>query len=72
MRGLRNFGVTISTLAPCNRPENSVSSAALATATEQLAPISAFRQSVDDSRASRLGMPAVLFEHEGAVLPDEL
>jgi hypothetical protein len=49
-----------------------MSAAALATATEQLALVSAFRQSVDDSRASRLGMPAVLFEHEGEVLPDEL
>ena len=49
-----------------------MSAAALATATEQLALVSAFRQSVDDSRASRPGMPAVLFEHEGEVLPDEL
>src|SRR6266849_3802747 len=49
-----------------------MSAAALPTATEQLALVPALRQSADDSCASRLGMPAVLFEHEGEVLPDEL
>lgn len=45
---------------------------ALPTATEQLALVAALRERAQDACASRLGMPAALFEHEGEVLPDEL
>src|SRR5580704_13447293 len=48
-----------------------MSAAALLATTEQLALVTALRQSADDACASRSGMPAVLFEHEGQVLPDE-
>lgn len=49
-----------------------MSAAVLPAATEQLALVPALGQGADDSCASRLRMPAVLLEHEGKVLPDEL
>jgi hypothetical protein len=45
--------------------------AALPAGTEQLAFVAALRQRRDDPHASRLGMAAVLLEHEGKVLSDE-
>ena len=49
-----------------------MSAAALPAGTEQLAVVAALPQRSNDSRASRLGMPAVLFEHQRKVLSDEL
>src|SRR5437773_8799165 len=46
--------------------------ALLPAATEQLALVAAFGQRPNDSRAHRLGMRAVLFEHERKLLADEL
>ena len=40
--------------------------------TEQLALVAALPQSSHDASASRLGMPAVLLENEGKLLPNEL
>jgi hypothetical protein len=51
---------------------DAVSAAALPAGTEQLALVAALDQRSDNARASRLGMPSVLFEHKGEVLPDEL
>jgi hypothetical protein len=48
-----------------------MSAAALPAGTEQLALVAALRQRTDCAGASRLGMPAVLLEHEGKVLSDE-
>ncbi len=53
-------------------PVSQMSAAALPAGTEQLALVAALRQRPDDARASRLGMPTVLLEHEGEVLADEL
>jgi hypothetical protein len=39
---------------------------------EELALGAALRQRSDNARASRLGMSAALFEHQGEVLSDEL
>ena len=41
-------------------------------ATEQLALVATLGQRADDARTPRLGMAAVLFEHESEVLSDEL
>ena len=57
---------------PPGAPVSQMSAAALPAATEQLALGPALCQDADDSRAPRLGMLSVLFEHEGEVLPDEL
>src|SRR5437773_1273195 len=46
--------------------------AVLPAATEQLALVAAFGQGPNDSRTHRLGMRAVLFEHERKLLADEL
>jgi hypothetical protein len=48
-----------------------MSAAALPAATEQLALVAAVGQRADNARASRLGMPSVLFEHKGKLLPGE-
>lgn len=47
-------------------------SAALPDGTEEPALVAALRKSADDARASRLGMPPVLLEHQSKVLADEL
>ena len=52
-------------------PVSQMSAAALPPGTEQLALVAALCQRSDNARASRLGMPSVLFEHKGKVLPDE-
>jgi len=52
-------------------PVSQMSASALPTGTEQLAFVAALAQGSDDARASRLGMPTVLFEHQGQVLADE-
>jgi hypothetical protein len=49
-----------------------MSAAALPAGTEQLALVATLGQRWDDARASRLGMPSVLLEHEREVLSDEL
>jgi len=46
--------------------------AALPAGTEQLALVAALAQRADHTRASRLGVTAVLLEHERELLPDEL
>jgi hypothetical protein len=48
-----------------------MSAAALPAGTEQLALVAALAQGTDDAGASRLGMPAVLLEHKGKMLPDK-
>jgi hypothetical protein len=48
-----------------------MSAAALPAGTEQLALVAALRQGTDGAGASRLGMSAVLLEHQSKVLPDE-
>jgi hypothetical protein len=48
-----------------------MSAAALPAGTEQLALVAPLGQLSDDARTSRLGMPAVLLEYKGKVLPDE-
>ena len=53
-------------------PVSQMSAAALPAGTEELALVAALRQRPADARASRLGMPAVLLEHQGKVLSDEL
>jgi hypothetical protein len=53
-------------------PVSQMSAAVLSAGTEQLALVAAFAQRPSGSRASRLGMTAILFEHEGQVLTDEL
>ncbi len=53
-------------------PVSQMSAAALPAGTEQLALVAALRQRSDNARASRPGMPAVLLEHQGEVLSDEL
>ena len=53
-------------------PVSQMSAAALPAGTEQLALVAALRQRSDDARASRPGMPAVLLEHQGEVLSNEL
>src|SRR5579883_663461 len=52
-------------------PVSQISAAALPAGTEQLAFIAALCQRGHNSGASRLGVPAVLFEHDGEVLTDE-
>lgn len=49
-----------------------MSVAALPAGTEQLALVAALRQPADHARASRLRMRAVLLEHEGQMLANEL
>src|SRR5438128_11971263 len=53
-------------------PVSQISAAALAIGTEQLALIAALGQRAHDSGASRLGMPAILFEHKGKLLTDQV
>ena len=48
-----------------------MSAGVLAAGTEQLALVAAFRQRAHRASASRLGMPSILLEDEGKVLPDE-
>lgn len=52
-------------------PVSQISAAALPAGTEQLALVAALGQRPHDARASRLGMPPILFEHKGEVLSDE-
>ena len=49
-----------------------ISAPVLPATSEQLALVAALGQRADDARTSWLGMPAVLLEHEGEVLSDEL
>ena len=49
-----------------------ISAAVLPATSEQLALVAPLGQRADDARTPWLGMPAVLLEHEGEVLPDEL
>ena len=49
-----------------------ISAAALPAGTEQLALVAAFDQGADNTRASGLGVAAILLEHESEMLPDEL
>src|SRR5262245_29894229 len=53
-------------------PVSQIRAAELPAATEQLALVAALAQRMHDARASWLGMPAVLFEDQCQVLPDEL
>jgi hypothetical protein len=53
-------------------PVSQMSAAALPAGTEQLALVAALVQRADDARTPGPGMPAVLLEDEGEVLPDEL
>jgi hypothetical protein len=53
-------------------PVSQMSAAALPAGTEQLALVAALRQHPDDASASRLGMTAILLQHQGKVLADEL
>ena len=53
-------------------PVSQMSAAALPAGTEELALVAAFFQRSDNARASGFGMPAVLLEHKGKMLPDEL
>jgi hypothetical protein len=52
-------------------PVSQMSAAALPAGTEQLALIAALGERLDDARASRFGVPTVLFQHKSQVLPDE-
>jgi hypothetical protein len=49
-----------------------MSAAALPAGIEQLSLVAALGQRSDDACAARLGMPAILFEHKGKLLADEL
>ena len=53
-------------------PVSQMSAAALPAGTEQLALVAALLQRPNDARASGFGMPAVLLEHNGKMLPDKL
>lgn len=53
-------------------PVSQMSAAVLPAGTEQLALVAALCQRADDTRAPRLGVSAILLEHEGEMLPDEL
>src|SRR5215470_5236565 len=52
-------------------PVSQMSAAALPAGTEQLTLVAALGQLTDDAGASRLGMAAVLLEHESEMLSDE-
>ena len=53
-------------------PVSQISAAELPAGTDQLALVAALGQGSFDCRASRLRMRAILFEHKGKVLSDEL
>lgn len=53
-------------------PVSQMSAAALPAGTKRLALVAAFPQRSDEARASGFGMPAVLLEHQGKMLPDKL
>src|SRR5207302_2192737 len=53
-------------------PVSQISAGPLPVATEKLALVTPLAQRANDARAPRLGMPPVLFEDEGKLLPNEL